>query len=766
YEMKGGVLKEKNKYLSPPGRSNLFYIPPGTPAEYLTDVSIKVAFTEGEKKALALFRYFSERAERVLVIGLCGVWGWRGRVGKAVDDVGARCDVKGPINDFDRITWQGRHAYIIYDTNVHTNDSVKAARNGLAKEIKGRGVDVRLVDLPEIDGVNGVDDLLALKGPDYLTLLISDAKKSEKPERKSQATILVELAQDAELFHTEDFKPFATITVGSHRETWPLDSRGFRDYIARLFYDSQDSAPSSQAIQEAIGVLQGVARFKGEMRDVYTRLAEHEGAIYLDLCDENWRVVQITRDGWKVADESPVKFRRTRGMLPLPEPTRGNGLSLLRSLVNVTDHDWPLVLAWLVTTFRPNRPFPVLALHGEQGSAKSTAARILRALVDPNKAALRSEPRDERDLMIAATNGWLVALDNLSRVQTWLSDGLCRLATGGGFATRELYANDEEVLFDAMRPVLLNGIEELATRSDLLDRAIILNLPTITEDRRRSERDVWGEFEQARPAILGALLDAVSHALRNLENVRIERLPRMADFALWATAAEEALGLPLGAFMAAYTGNREAANDLALEASPVVPAVIAFVEREKLWTGSATELLKELNALAGDEAQKQQGWPKRGNILSGILRRLAPNLRNAGVGFSRLNRSGHKGSRQIQLEQTCILSSASSASSARVKTSMNSQDFADDSQIADDHADNQSSAENSDKSGFADNLTIADDCLQPHSGVIDPDILAERAAFIAESCNVSDAEARQMALNELAQQTDRVFDAEGNEYHF
>ena len=733
FEQKDGALKEKGKYLSPPGRGNLFYIPPDTPAEYLADSTIKIVFTEGEKKALALYRYFMERGEPVLVVGLSGVWNWRGTVGKTTDEKGTRCDLKGPIPDFDRVVFDKRKVYVIYDTNVATNDSVSAARKGLAKELKRRGADVRLVDLPEINGVNGVDDLLYLKGSDFLATLIAEAKKSEKLERKSQATILVELARDAELFHTEDFKPFATITVGNHRETWPLESRGFRDYIARLFYDAQDSAPSAQALQEALGVLQGFARFKGETREVHTRLAGHEDVIYLDLCDEDWSVVRITRDGWEVVNDSPVKFRRTRGMLPLPEPVRGGSLSLLRSLVNVADSDWPLVAAWLVSTCRPDSPCPVLALHGEQGSAKSTLARMLRATIDPNKAPLRSEPREERDLMIAATNARLIALDNLSRIPSWLSDSLCRLATGGGFATRELYANDEEVLFDAMRPVLLNGIEELATRGDLLDRAIVLNLPTIPEDRRRSEAEIWRDFEEARPTILGAILNAVSYALRNLDSVRLEKLPRMADFALWATAAESALGLAPGAFMAAYTGNREAANDLALEASPVASAIIAFVERERLWTGTATELLKGLNAIAGDEAQKQQGWPKRGNSLSGILKRLAPNLRTAGVNFSRLSRSDTKGSRKIKLEQARNSSSVSSASSGDAGSSVNSQISSDDPPASDNATDNlssPSSAEKAKENGSADGLTISDDVLQAHSNDETPEEIEERAALL------------------------------------
>jgi excisionase family DNA binding protein len=298
-------------------------------------------------------------------------------------------------------------------------------------------------------------------------------------------------------------------------------------------------------------------------------------------------------------------------MLALPEPVRGGSVSELRRFVNVgSDADFTLLLAWLVTTFRPRGPYPALGLHGEQGSAKSTSARLLRALVDPNAAGLRSEPREDRDLMIAATNGWCIAFDNLSKIPLWLSDGLCRLATGGGFTTRELYTNDEEVLFDAQRPVVLNGIEEVATRPDLLDRAIILGLPTIPEERRMKESALWREFNEARPRILGAMLDAVSDALRNESQVILKRLPRMADFAVWATAAEPGLGLPEGSFLAAYERNRASANDLALEASAVAPEILRVMANRDSWTVTYTALLSELERVFGDSPKRPEGWPK------------------------------------------------------------------------------------------------------------------------------------------------------------
>lgn len=529
------------------------------------------------------------------------------------------------------------------------------------------GAKVNWATISENEGINGVDDLITLRGEEYVLQLIENAEPFDdeaKKNRKTQSSILVGLVGDIDLFRTTEGEDYATIPVKNHFETWALKSRGFRDWLSRKFYESQCSIPSAQGLQDTLNVLSGKARFEGETKEVHTRIAEQDEYIFVDLCDEDWRVVRIDKIGWQIVRDSPVKFRRTKGMKPLPEPTRGGSLEPLRSLINVRIEEWRLFLACLIAAFRPSRPFPALAIYGEQGSAKSTVSRMFRELIDPNTASLRSQPRDDRDLMIAAKNGWMIAFDNLSSIPVWLSDALCRLSTGGGLSTRTLYENDEETLFDAMRPIIINGIEELATRSDLLDRTVSINLPTIPPDKRRTEKEIWEEFNAIRPSVLGTLLTAVSQALREVDNVHFESLPRMADFALWACAAETALGLEEGEFMEAYTQNREGANEMALEASLIAPVVIAFAQRETRWTGIARDLLKELNELADEDTQKQKGYPKRGNFLSGMLKRIAPNLRAAGVEITLGNRSGKQGAKHITLEWTGNSSSASSASSA------------------------------------------------------------------------------------------------------
>ena len=389
------------------------------------------------------------------------------------------------------------------------------------------------------------------------------------------------------LFHTPDHEAYTTISIDGHSETLALSSRAFKRYVSHRYYDLHQTMPRAQVLSDAMGVLEGTALFDGFEEPVHTRVAERDGAIYLDLGNATWQVVKIDTCGWSEEPTPAVKFRRPRGMRPLPTPVSGGSIDMVHQYLNiVSDADWALLLlGWLVQALRPRGPYPALILSGEQGSAKSTTARALRSLIDPNSAPLRAEPRDARDLAIAARNGWVMSFDNLSSVSPWLSDALCRLSTGGASRPANSVQTTVRSCSTVSDPVILTGIEELATRGDLLDRAIVLHLPAIPVGKRQAEASFWAAFEREAPAMLGALLTAVSTAIARLPETHLERLPRMADFALWATAAEPGLGLETGAFIDAYTGNRADANDLALEASPVAAAVLTLIESIGRWEG-------------------------------------------------------------------------------------------------------------------------------------------------------------------------------------
>jgi hypothetical protein len=466
-------------------------------------------------------------------------------------------------------------------------------------------------------------------------------------ERESQATQLVKLALErASLFHNGE-DAYATIRVGDHVETYPLKSRAWRRCLIYLYFEREQKAPSADAVRGAIESISGFALFKSEERKVFVRVARHDNKIYLDLCNTRWQVVEIDNDGWRIIEsgECPVRFRRAHGMLPLPLPERGGTVNDLREFLNIASNDdFKLLVAYLLGCYRGRGPYPILVLHGEQGACKTTAARVLRELIDPNAAAVRSEPREPRDLMIAANNGWVCAFDNLSRLSSWLSDALCRMSTGGGFSTRELYSDCDEVIFDVQRPVIFTGIEEIAARGDLLDRAMIIYLPHIEEGKRVTEETFYNQFYSTRPLLLGALFDAVSCALHNSESVKLEHLPRMADFAKWVTAAEGSLGWKSGSFVRSYTQNREAANELALEASPIATAMRAL---EEDYAGTATELLAKLNALVDEKTKALKTWPRAGRALSNTLRRLAPNLAAIGIETSFETPSRRTGGRRL-----------------------------------------------------------------------------------------------------------------------
>jgi hypothetical protein len=486
--------------------------------------------------------------------------------------------------------------------------------------------------------------------------------------------MLIDIARPEDLFHTATGTAFADIRTDGHRETWPIRSKRFRSFLRRCHYQATGEAASAAEIRSTLDLLEARALFDGPERTVHVRTAEHDARIYLDLADEHWRVVDIGADGWRVIGAPPVRFRRPAGMLPLPVPERGGSIEPLRSFLNLPSrNDFVLIVAWLLAALRAGGPYPLLAISGEQGSAKTVLSKLVKALIDPNAAPVRSLSREERELMIAAKNGYLLAFDNLSGLPVWLSDALCRLATGGSFAVRQLYTDDEEILFEAARPILLNGIEEVVSRPDLGDRAIFLTLAPIEEAQRCSEAELWRAFEIARPRILGALLDSVVHGLRAIGGVQLDRLPRMADFAVWATACETALW-PAGTFARAYAANRRAAIESIIEADPIATCVRAMMVDRTLWTGSASDLLR-FCAEARDDIARGGSWgAKNPRALAGRLRRAQTFLRTLGIEIT-FSREGRLGTRMIKVStnsENCV-STVSIVGGARTNGSARDQ---------------------------------------------------------------------------------------------
>jgi hypothetical protein len=387
-------------------------------------------------------------------------------------------------------------------------------------------------------------------------------------------------------------------------------------------------ALSKQDLDGALDSLEAHAIHDGPRIPVHIRVADLGDRIYLDLADDEWRVLEITGKGWRVipGEQAPVRFRRPSGTGALPVPVRGGSLSDLREFIHTDEPGHVMTVTWIVSAMTDRGPQPVLVVGGEHGSAKSSMTRATQGLVDPRSGSLRSAPKTDRDLAVAADNTWIMSFDNLSKISADLADGLCRLSTGASFATRQLYANREEAIFSARRPVILNSIVDVVNRADLQDRAVPVHLLRIDPSERREEAEFLAAYEKARPGILGALLDVLVGALRRWDSVKIEERPRMADFYRLALAAEPDMPWAPGTFKAYFDEARAEAVHNVLESDPVAQVLLLVLEPTKRWKGSASDLLKAMNKLRPAGAPDST-WPATPTGLVGKLRRLAPALR-------------------------------------------------------------------------------------------------------------------------------------------
>lgn len=466
------------------------------------------------------------------------------------------------------------------------------------------------------------------------------APRQEEPaapkKPTAQAKRLLALAARATLFRTPAGEAHVTLQARGRQETWPVRGKVFASWLRHEFMIAEGSPVRPDPLKQAVETLEARALHgpAADVREVYVRSAGDGGRVYLDLADAEGRAVSICPEGWDLTVAPPVAFRRPREAQGLPVPARPGGWDGLRPLLNLDEDGWILFVAFLLGALAPRGPYPLLIVEGVQGSAKSSLARAARALLDPSALDIQRPPDQERDLFIRAGNCRLLALDNLTRPPRWLSDALCALATGGGYACRELHTDREEAVFRSCLPVILTGIEGLATGDDLADRAIVLSLAAIPPEARLQDAEFERRLLATRPLVLGALCDAAAGALARREQVKSPGgLPRMADFAAWVLAAEEAGALPWerGRFLAALSANRGAASAVGLERDLLASTLADFMAERSEWTGTAAALLADLETRLPEGARRSKSWPGAAHILTARLPRIEPLLREAGI---------------------------------------------------------------------------------------------------------------------------------------
>ncbi|MGM0692763.1 MAG: toprim domain-containing protein [Pseudomonadota bacterium] len=461
----------------------------------------------------------------------------------------------------------------------------------------------------------------------------------EEDKRQSQTDLIVAFVQTwNDLSHDDNDVAYARNRATG--EVRALGSRAFRHWLTAEFYAQHEKAVRDQALREAKMTLEGLAM--QAHRPVHIRVAGSGGHYWLDLgTPGSSRCVYLRAGAWSLEDQSDLMFCRSESAQPLPEPVTGGKLDPLWKVANVPEQSRLLVIAWLIECLRPDTPFPVVELLGEQGSGKSGTQSALRRLIDPNAADLRSAPKSAEDLFVSGGANHIISLENVSHLQAPLQDAMCVVATGGGFAKRKLYTDGDESVIQLKRPIVLNGIAAAVTQQDLVSRAITVELPVIHDAQAKDKME--SEFEAKRPVILGGLLDIAAKALEHLPEMSLppERRPRLVEFAYLGMAVAKAMGHAPEDFMQQLDAARQDGLERTLEASPVATAIRDWAEIHpgelrdepaKQWLS----ILTDFKPLGCDT------WPRSAKGLGDAMRRAAPALRQLGIECKSLGNIGGK----------------------------------------------------------------------------------------------------------------------------
>jgi hypothetical protein len=644
----GKTVKAK----APKGLGNRAYFPlrPGQSVEELeaakADPSVPIVLVEGEADTLGVLQV----EPHALVAGISGCWGWKSK--------------DNPIlPELRELAQPGRVALLCPDSDWKYNPKVFQAWLELGIVLKQLGCDVQVAVIESEDGNKlGAGDFVHEFGEEAWHNLAriplseweslgreihrTEPEKTEEnnTRKKPLAKLLVDLALElGSLWHDSTGAGWVDYIVEGNQQTARLRSKRFRSFLSRVFWKRERRSYSSEAWSEAASFLEDLAG-DGPEREAFLRVGKHDNCLYIDLGTDDWRIIRVSPSGWEVIpySECPLRFYRADCQLPLPTPTRGGSLEDLWQLLNVREADKPLVLGWILSTLTPDGSKPILTLSGAKGSGKSSAATLLKRLTDPTKVSKTSTVGDLRQVAAAAAGRWVLSFDNLTHLSSEQQDLLCCVSTGAGYSHRTLYTDLEETFLEFRRPQILTGIDLVPTRSDLLDRCLIVRLERISEESRLTEEELETLTLSLLPGIYGALLDLLVTALRNLPETKPARLPRMADFCKLCIAA----GIP--GFQEAYSINLEAGCQAAVEASPLAEGILSLLDScNGNWEGTSTELVRALQELDPTSREFQKLSARS------VGKKLASSLKGdlAAVGVEVDQGKGNKGQRFLILSK-------------------------------------------------------------------------------------------------------------------
>ncbi len=442
--------------------------------------------------------------------------------------------------------------------------------------------------------------------------------------------------QRCTFFHDQFNNSFALI---DSREVCPVHGSEMKRWLSRLFWEMESDALDDSAISSAINILDAMGTYDGQQIELNNRIAQADNKIYYDMTDDGWRVVEISQNGWALVTEHPPLFRRYKHQQPQVEPERGDySLNDFIDLLNIKEgDDRLLVKSYIVSLFMPGISHPVMIPYGPQGSGKTLMQNMIRKLVDPSSQETLIFPRDKHELAQTLNHHYCAFFDNVSNLNQEMSDMLCRATTGSGYTKRKLYSDDDDITYNYRRAIGLNGINNPATKPDLMDRSILLRLERISKGKRLKEGDIMKRFREIIPSVLADMFDILVKALTIYPSVDLQQnSPRMVDFAAYGEAIARAMGYKEFEFINAYFRNVEIQNIEIIELNPVGAVTLEFMRSRKYWYGTSTELLEQLEAMADRLKIRLYGnlWPKAPHALSRRLNEVRPNLEERGLHYS------------------------------------------------------------------------------------------------------------------------------------
>jgi len=455
--------------------------------------------------------------------------------------------------------------------------------------------------------------------------ILSDVQGKPASKPPTHAEIILKQTERLTLFHDENNDAYAFLK----NEVLLLRSKRLKQWLSRLLYEAIGKAANSETLNNVIGVLEGKAIYDNPAQKLFNRVADTDGVFWYDL--GSGQAVKITDDGWTVV-EAPIIFKRYSHQQTQVIPKGGGNSWKIFEFLNIDSEHKLLVLVYVISCFIPDIPHPIFHPHGAQGAGKTTLGRVIRRIVDPSNIETLITPRDLSQLVQIVAHHHVCIFDNLSNLSPWMSDILAQACTGGGFSKRQLYTDDEDVIYKVKRCIGLNGINLTISKPDLMDRSILLHLERIDTSKRIEEEKLWEDFEIARPIILGGIFDVIAKAKKGYSDVKLSHLPRMADFAKWGYAIADALGGKGNEFLQSYQKNVERQNEEVIEGNTLAQAVISFMADRTSWDSTINQAWERLYEIANPN-KKDATFPKTNRTLRKHLEKIKTNLMDIGITY-------------------------------------------------------------------------------------------------------------------------------------